>query len=293
MIQGIKNNTLQGLWEWYMMQAEPVLGLNEAKAAGRLLFEHFYNLTLTDFVLQKDRRFSESEIVTLYKALKQLTLHLPVQYITGKAFFRDLELGVNPSVLIPRGETEELVEWVLEDFRSPMTDGLICWDIGTGSGAIALSLAGEIPGSKVFASDISPKALETARTNALKNKLEVTFFEHNILKDTSPDIQPRVIVSNPPYVRNAEKQYMKSNVLEHEPHLALFVSDDDPLVFYRAIARQAAKILQPGGCLYVEINEALAGETARIFELSGFLQVSIRKDLHDKDRFVKGVKYDR
>lgn len=219
--------------------------------------------------------------------LNELLVHKPVQYVTGQAFFYNLELDVNPSVLIPRPETEELVKWICDDHKA--SEGIRVLDIGTGSGCIVLALGRQLNKPELTAIDISTAALETARANAMKYRLNVDFKLLDILTATdSIDTHAfDVIVSNPPYVRNSERELMKPNVLDYEPELALFVTDEDPLVFCRAIARFAEKNLAPGGKLYLEINENLGKETVALFEESGFEEVILKKDFRGKDRMLR------
>ncbi len=290
-MKGLKNNTLGAVWGWFVEHISLTHNELEARAIGRLVFEHYLNTSATDFALNRDIRISESKIVDLWRVIKQLNNNVPVQYITGRAYFRELVLEVNEHVLIPRSETEELVEWVLNDLvgiQNEPSRPLLCWDIGTGSGAIAISLAKELKESRVFASDVSEKALEVARKNAELNETSVHFFLHDILKDSMPEQRFDCIVSNPPYVRESEKALMQKNVLDYEPHQALFVNDNDPLLYYSSIVSAAKATLKPSGSLYVEINEALGKKTAQLFEQNGFSVVEIRKDMHGKERMVKG-----
>lgn len=290
-MKGLKNNTLGVVWEWFIELISPGFNAMEARAVGRLIFEHYLNTSTADFFINRDIRINESDIVLLHNAAMQLNKSIPVQYITGQAFFRDLVLEVNSDVLIPRNETEELVQWILDDeaiLKNGKTGKISFWDIGTGSGAIAISLAKELNYAQVTASDFSEKILETARKNAMLNNVNIDFFVHDILKTPLLEKQFDCIVSNPPYVRESEKAAMMSNVLDYEPHHALFVSDDDPLVFYRSLAETSKKCLVDGGWLYTEINEALGKETASLFEKHGFSQVEINRDIHEKERFVRG-----
>jgi release factor glutamine methyltransferase len=290
-MKGLKNNTLGAVWGWFTELISGKYNSLEARAIGRLVFEHLLKTTSVDFAINRDIRINESQIVQFYKIAKQLNRDVPVQYITGKAYFRELELDVNNHVLIPRSETEELVQWVMDDadnLINEKTGKIRCWDIGTGSGAIAVSIAKEIKSAEVTASDISEPALETARKNALLKHVVVDFFIHDILKDPAPGQRFDCIVSNPPYVRESEKTLMQKNVLDYEPHHALFVPDSNPLIYYSSILSLAKATLNPSGALYVEINEALGRETAELFEQNGFSQVEIRRDMHGKERFVRG-----
>ena len=263
---------------------------NEAQAIGYHLFEFYFDITPSDLIIKKDQRFGESSIVSLYKAILKLRQDIPVQYITGISYFRELKLKVSPHVLIPRSETEELAGWVKNEICKMVgypNIELNLWDIGTGSGAIALSLATELANVQVWASDVSNEALSIASANALNYPGKVSFFQHNILCDPPPNIHTDFIVSNPPYVRNSEKSLMMKNVVDHEPSLALFVPDDDPLIYYKAIASAAKRVLKRGGFVYVEINESLANETANVFNENGFKNIELRADINDKPRFIR------
>jgi release factor glutamine methyltransferase len=286
-MKGLKNNTVYAVFEWFYGQLAVKYDSNEAKSVASIIFEQFLHVTSLDLLVHKDRRISESEITNLYRIIKKLLDDVPVQYITGKGYFRHLELFVDSNVLIPRPETEELVQWVLDDHKTLQKNSLKIWDVGTGSGAIALSLASELPLADVWASDVSREALTVASKNAGLNSCKVNFFHHNILIDNLPVQDFDVLVSNPPYIKESEKSLMKNNVLKYEPHLALFVTDHDALIFYRALGKAALQALKPAGELYVEINEALGTETCDLFLSLGFKNIEVRKDIYGKDRFVK------
>ena len=251
-----------------------------------LILEQFRNLKRIDLALQPDLEFSEAEISQWNLVLEQLKQEIPIQYILGKTHFYGLEFQVNPNVLIPRPETEELVDWIIKTNSNGNLSPIKILDIGTGSGCIAISLAKNLPNASVFALDVSKKALEMAQINALQNETKITFIENNILETTSFEQQFDVIVSNPPYVRNLEKAEIKKNVLENEPHLALFVADDDALLFYRKIAQIAMKNLQSGGQLYFEINQYLGKETIDLLFDLGFQNIELRQDIYGNDRMI-------
>jgi len=226
---------------------------------------------------------------------ERLNNNEPIQYILGETEFYGRRFLVNDSVLIPRPETEELVKYIVDKNQFPVTNNqLQILDIGTGSGCIAISLAKELPNFKVTAYDISEKALETAKKNAELNKADVNFEKVNILKPSfinSLIHSFNIIVSNPPYVTKQEIDRMQKNVLDFEPHLALFVEDSEPLIFYKAIANFAFNNLTNNGLVAVEINEALGEETAEVFRRKGFSEVEIIKDIHQKDRFVSAIRH--
>jgi release factor glutamine methyltransferase len=219
-------------------------------------------------------------------ALKRLQGHEPIQYITGNTEFFGLNFKVNSNVLIPRPETEELVEWMLQDLQGK---SLKILDIGTGSGCIAIALAKNLPHAKITAIDISPEALKTAKANALENGVEVAFFDLDILTADELPGKFDIIVSNPPYVRELEQEHMQRNVLEYEPETALYVKDEDPLIFYKKITALAAENLPSEGKLYFEINQYLGRETEALLKEKNF-QTTLKKDIFGAERMLKGVK---
>lgn len=218
------------------------------------------------------------------KALSRLQQNEPLQYIVASTEFYGFPFQLSPAVLIPRPETEELVEWIYTDFKNTSCTIL---DIGTGSGAIAVSLAKLLPEAEVTAIDVSEDALKIAEANASSNAVNVQFIKQDILDCQALDRSYDVIVSNPPYVRNLEKVEIKSNVLNYEPHLALFVEDQNALIFYKKIAELAIKALQPNGILYFEINQYLSAETVSLLKNIGFSQVELRDDFAGKPRMIK------
>ena len=250
-----------------------------------LILEQSKNLKRIDLALQPDLEFSEAEILQWNSVLEQLKQELPIQYILGKTNFYGLEFLVNPNVLIPRPETEELVDWIIST-KSINQPPIKIIDIGTGSGCIAISLAKNISEAQVFALDISEKALATAKENAKKNQVAVAFIQKNILTTTDLEMQFDIIVSNPPYVRNLEKTEIKNNVLANEPHLALFVEDNDALLFYKKIAELATKNLSPQGKLFFEINQYLGKETVELLSDLGFQNIELRQDIYGNDRMI-------
>ena len=253
-----------------------------------LIMEQNHNLKRIALALNPDFEISETEIETWNVILEKLKLEIPIQYILGKTSFFGLDFFVDENVLIPRPETEELVDWIIADAQKNNTPkALKILDIGTGSGCIAISLKKNLPTSAVFALDISQKALDLARQNATTNEVSVHFLEQNILETKSLNQNFDIIVSNPPYVRNLEKHEIHKNVLNNEPHLALFVDDDDALIFYKKIAVLAKKNLKPNGDLYFEINQYLGSETMQLLQDIGFLKLELRKDVYGNDRMIK------
>lgn len=237
----------------------------------------------SDVLLADEAKLSESEILSMLDAIKELRTGRPIQYILGHTEFYGLRILCDERALIPRPETEELVRWI-DDIHH---DSLSILDIGTGSGCIALALASLAQGHQVCASDKSPEALVLARKNATALSLNLQFIHDDILDPEYDYPKYDLIVSNPPYVRRSEKEEMKPRVLEHEPHMALFVENDDALLFYRAIASFAKEHLIEGGELLLEINENLAEETIELLKKSGFKNIEKRLDLYGKDRMIR------
>lgn len=259
----------------------------EAESFFYLILEEKHQLKRIDLALQINLEFSELEIQKWNDILVQLKSEIPIQYILGTTSFYGLPFEVNENVLIPRPETEELVEWIIKDsLRLSSNGNLKIIDLGTGSGCIAVSLAKNIKNASVFAVDISEKALACAKKNAVLNDVDVTFLQKNILETIDLERQFDVIVSNPPYVRNLEKAEIKKNVLNNEPHLALFVADDDALVFYRKIAQLAQKNLSKNGRLFFEINQYLGKETVELLNNLGFKNIELKKDIYENDRMI-------
>ena len=296
----------------FIQELSPIYGQGEAESFFYLILEEKQKLKRIDLALNYDLTFSNEEIQRWNLILEQLKQEIPIQYLLGKTSFYGLDFEVNPAVLIPRPETEELVEWIIQstrcEVRGTKSDDvrrvIKILDIGTGSGCIAISLAKNIPNAQVFAIDVSEKALATAQKNALKNQVQVHFIKADILKtddlEKLPTVIPSlsrdhfplptyfdIIVSNPPYVRELEKQEIKKNVLDNEPHLALFVKDNDALVFYRKIAELAHKSLELDGQLFFEINQYLGKETFDLLERMNFKNIELRKDIYGNDRMMK------
>jgi len=264
----------------------PLYGADEAESYFYLTLEDFRHMRRVDLAMNPFVPVGEEEQAQWDLVVSQLKKQVPIQYILGTANFYGRTFEVNENVLIPRPETEELVQWIISDLQKRNPGDMAILDIGTGSGCIAVTLASEIFSARVSALDVSPAALRIASANAARNGVAISTFEADILKtDALPPYD--VIVSNPPYVRHAEKREMKPNVLEHEPHQALFVPDDDALIFYRKISELARESLNPGGALYLEINQYLAKETMDLLELSGASNLELRKDIYRNDRMVR------
>ena len=264
----------------------------EALSINWLCISFVREIERTQYLNIKDKNISENEKSRLFKILAELKTGKPVQYVLEETEFYGLRFKVNAAVLIPRPETEELVDWILGDYKKAKNfpEGLKIIDIGTGSACIPICMKKNIPSAEVYALDISKEALKIAGENAIKNQTKINFIEDSILNPRKTELTAlkyNIIISNPPYVRNAEKSAMMSNVLDYEPHLALFVPDNDPLIFYRAIADYALKHLEYQASLYLEINEALGKETLELLKEKGFINLELRQDLRGKDRMIR------
>jgi release factor glutamine methyltransferase len=273
----------------FIQELTSIYDEGEAESFFYLILEEKYQLKRIDLALRPDLFFSDQEVMFWNTLLEQLKLEIPVQYLLGKTSFYGLDLEVNENVLIPRPETEELVEWIVkENLKSQRAKDLKILDIGTGSGCIAIALAKNIPNVQVYAIDVSEKALATAQKNAAINKVDITFLNQNILLTENLRQQFDIIVSNPPYVRNLEKKEIKKNVLDNEPHLALFVADTDALIFYKKITELAQKNLSDNGQLFFEINQYLGNEMIDLLKKRNFKNIELRKDIYGNDRMIKG-----
>ena len=270
-------------------ELDSTYGANEVSSFFYLLIEHYLDLERFVLVIQPDLVIDKEKETPLFAALSELKLQKPIQHIIGHAHFMDLKFKVGPEVLIPRPETEDLVRWILDDYTHTDSENLRILDIGTGSGCIAVSLAKNFQSANVHAMDISEGVLEIAKENAEMNGVNINFFQTDIF-DIYSQLQLDIIVSNPPYIRNLEKDKMTKNVLEHEPEIALFVSDKDPLVFYRSIANFAQKNLTREGSLYLEINQYLGKDMVELLKKYTFKNIELRKDIFGNDRMIKAVK---
>ena len=269
----------------------------EAKAIARMTYDVRYGLTLSDLCLGKDTQLSADDQTQLEEIAKRLLQGEPIQYVLEHADFYGRTFWVNKHVLIPRPETEELCLWIVSEVRGKRLEvrDYSALDIGTGSGCIAITLAAEIPEARVTAWDISTEALAVARENAKRTNVHVSFEQMDTLHLTSDIILQTsgafdLIVSNPPYICNKERETMETNVLEHEPHTALFVPDDNPLLFYRAIAQYGLTALKTGGWLYFEINPIYAGTLADLLSKMSYHDIEIKEDQFGKRRMIRGCK---
>lgn len=258
----------------------------EVNALARIIATELLGLPQTTYFLNDPVTLTAEEERMLGNALERLTKNEPIQYILGYSDFCSLRFKVTPAVLIPRPETSELVEWVAQEADEKAK----ILDIGTGSGCIAVSLSHKLKASKITAWDISPQALEVAKENNKSNGCTVNFELRDILTYEPEDEKFDIIVSNPPYIKELEKKEMDNNVLLWEPHLALFVPNENPLLFYRTIAEKAVKMLPPGGKLFFEINREHGKETCDMLHMLGYTQITLRKDFDNNDRMIMAVK---
>lgn len=272
-------------------ELEPLYGERESRAIQRYIFTSLEGIDTGKWLLKRHEIVDNELVLKVKSFLPKLLDHVPVQYVVGKAFSNDLEFVVTPEVLIPRPETEQLVTLIIENISKNRTCSIL--DIGTGSGVIAISLAKFLPYSKVTAMDVSVKALEIAAINALSNKVNIEFLKDDILDPKEKFVDKfDVIVSNPPYVKDSEAEQMHQNVLKHEPHLALFVRDNEPLVFYNAIIDFAKDNINNQGILWFEINENEGDNMKRLLEAKGFQEVEVIYDFNSRPRFIKAIWYE-
>ena len=260
--------------------------VGEIKALTRIIATELLGISQTAFYLADEIKLDAEQTHLLTNAIERLKKHEPIQYILGYSDFCGLRFTVTPAVLIPRPETSELVEWIATESSTAKS----ILDIGTGSGCIAISLAAQLPQAQVTAWDISSQALAVAQKNSTANGCAVRFEERDILNYEPAEEKYDVIVSNPPYIKEVEKKEMEENVLLWEPHLALFVPDNDPLLFYRTIAKKAQKMLIPGGKLYFEINREHGADTVAMLQTMNYRNIALRKDLAGNDRMVVAEK---
>lgn len=275
--------TYRELWR----TLEPLYGNGEARAVTDYVLDVCFGLSKADILCGAVEEMTAEKTAELNKIFGRLMEGEPVQYVLGRAEFCGRWFSVRPGVLIPRPETEELCAWITADSKASASPKVL--DIGTGSGCIAITLQLDMPESKVTAWDISADALDVARENAQQLGANVSFVKQDAL-NAKPEGEWDVIVSNPPYICEKEKKDMAVNVLEHEPHTALFVPDAAPLLFYRAITRLAVQTLSKGGRLYFEINPIYADDTCRMMQAEGMTAVELRSDMYGKQRMAKGVK---
>lgn len=267
-------------------QLSPAYSKEEIAGITRLIFEKVTGLSRLQVHLNQNETISAANLTQIREILNRLNRFEPIQYILGETEFYGLILKVTPAVLIPRPETEELVDWIIRDYQK-QTPCIL--DIGTGSGCIPVSLVSHIHGATAEGWDISTEALAVAKKNAVLNNVEVEFYLTDILNSDFPAANKKydLIVSNPPYVTTSEMPLMHRNVTEYEPHVALFVPDTDPLVFYRTITDRAITLLKPGGKIYFEINERFGKETVQLLSEKGFRNITLRNDINGKVRMIR------
>jgi len=288
------NMILKELKTAFLNELNGLYDIEEIENFFYMLTHYYLQLNRLTIALNPDKYLPVQDLKPLTDALKDLKKNIPIQYILGETEFFGLPFKVNKKVLIPRPETEELVDWILNTEFVKSNIELNILDIGTGSGCIAVSLAKNLPNSNVYALDVSEQALKIAKANAVLNKVFINTIHANILdveiwNDDIQNLEFDVIVSNPPYVRKLEQEQMRGNVLNHEPHLALFVDNDDALQFYRAIAEYAQKYLKPNGFLFFEINEYLGNEMKQLLKDYNFNSIELKQDIFGKDRMIKAI----
>ncbi|MBU1368356.1 MAG: peptide chain release factor N(5)-glutamine methyltransferase [Bacteroidetes bacterium] len=288
----VPSNSVRTVRSYYTAQLEPLYGKRESGQMIHLLLAHYFRLDRVKIALQPELRLSESELLQLHFAVKDLLLHKPLQYVLGETEFCGRRFIVRPGVLIPRPETEQLITLIEQDATTQHP--LVIMDIGTGSACIAVSLALAFPGAEVLAFDVSDDAMQLSQENATLNGAQIKFIKADLLSEMHlyTPFKADIIVSNPPYVRQSEQKLMRKNVTEWEPHEALFVSDDDPLIFYRALAQLASGNLKNEGSLWVEINEHLGNKVEALLASFGFSGIQCYQDFHGNDRFVRALKKD-
>jgi len=261
----------------------------ELQSVSKLLLSHITGLSFTGLILNKNTTFSDNQRYDLKKMLEMLKTGMPVQYVLGETEFCGMRFRVGKEVLIPRPETEELVEWAV----GILPNQARILDIGTGSGCIAVAISVHRPDCRVWACDVSHEALAIASQNAGLNGADVQFFQSDILQDPLPDEPWNLIVSNPPYIPHSENREMEPRVKDFEPEVALFVPDNDPLLFYRVIAQKAINALVMDGLLMVEIHRAFASECVELFTETGFTEVIVKQDIAGNDRMILARKLNR
>lgn len=286
-------------------QLKEIYDEQEAGNIASLAIEHITGLSKTERVSKKQEQLSSSQLNHLQESLQRLKQHEPIQYVMNKAWFYGIELYVDKNVLIPRPETEELVQWIVDDVKASGKDVFVrkptesdettqfkILDIGTGSGCIPLALKKTMPKAEVWGCDISEEALNVARRNGSALDIRVDFQGLNFLDELQQKLLPTVdvIVSNPPYIPLKDKEQMNANVVDHEPHTALFVPDNDPLIFYKALTAFGRKRLYENGTIYMEIHEEIGNDVVNLFKENGYTKVEIRKDMQGKNRMIRATK---
>lgn len=281
------DNSIKKVISFIKTELKDLYPVNEIDSFVYLIFEHLFNYSRTKLLISMDVEIQEDSYKQILTILSELKSYKPIQYILKETTFFNLPFIVNSNVLIPRPETEELVDWIIQENKNKSIRIL---DIGTGSGCIAISLAKNLPDSIIFACDISVEALNQAQKNSELNSVDINIMQLDIL-DSNVQLNEKfdVIVSNPPYITEKEKVLMHKNVLDYEPEQALFVPNENPLVFYEAIINFGLTHLKPKGSIYLEINEAYGKETALLLKKDHFTNITLKKDINEKDRMLKGT----
>ena len=281
--------TIQDARAYLQLQLTAVYENREAANITDWVLESLTGLSKSARLVRQQEQLTTDQKALLDQHLPDLLRHRPVQYVLGESWFHGLRLYVNENVLIPRPETEELVDWIISEHQQQQQLRIL--DIGTGSGCIPIALKLALPQATVYSCDVSAGALEVAKQNAADLEADIHFIQQNILDASLWEQLPEVdlIVSNPPYIPEHNKETMHANVLEHEPHLALFVSNGDPLTFYRAIAELSVIKLKDDGAVYAEIHEDLGAATLALFQEKGFGRVTLRHDMQEKDRMIRAA----
>lgn len=288
----IATNKLSDLYEFYKAELLSIYDEEELYAIFELVCEHYLGYSKTDTRANFNGNLNQSDVLKIYDTAKALKTGSPIQYILGEAHFYNLKFNVNSSTLIPRPETEELVDLIIKQLKTQNSTFTTILDIGTGSGCIPVTLKKHLPIAKVTAIDISEKALEIAQSNAIKNKVEIEFIKCDILSQfITHHSKFNTIVSNPPYVLNSEAKQMEIRVLEHEPHVALFVEDEDPIIFYKRIIDLCNEHLDAKGYLFFELNPIYANAVKNYADDSKIFNFTeILNDMSGKQRFLKAQK---
>lgn len=285
----IKSNTIEEISSYLKKGLKDIFSEREVSIITQELILKRFNWNKTDFIINKQNRLSESDLLFFRSSLKRLQANEPLQYVLGSTFFYDLEIKTDKRGLIPRPETEELVDWVVNSYKENSEIKVL--DLCTGSGCIALAIKSQLPKSKISGVDVSKEALSLANENASNLDLEVTFLEQDILESTLKLSKTKFDcwVSNPPYIPESDKADMADNVLKYEPGLALFVDNHLPIIFYERIAEHGLRHIKKGGSLFFEIHECFGQEVTFLLKNKGYVDVEIRKDLQGKDRMVKAI----
>jgi release factor glutamine methyltransferase len=280
--------TIKALKELFQDELGKIFPKEEILSFFHLLCEAYLNKSRIDIIMTPILEIKPDQEASFLKALHQLKKEYPIQYIIGTSEFMDLVFEVNEHVLIPRPETEELIRWILNTTSINVNNTIL--DIGTGSGCIPIILSKHLPKSSIETMDISANALEVAKKNALHHQVQIKFIHRDVLDIDTLEKDYDIIVSNPPYVRESEKKQMHNNVLKYEPDIALYVTDNDPLLFYKQIAKLAAQGLKQNGYLYFEINQYLGTALCQLLKTQGFKNIELKKDIYGADRMIRAVK---